>query len=105
MNRLIIIPIILLNFSFVNSQENKIDHLKIEEDLTQIITDISQFYAYLEEKDVDINCIKKSYKQQIPNIKTEEQTVLFFEYLLKEFYDSHLNLNTHRESSYRLSAP
>jgi len=31
--------------------------------------------------------------------------VLFFEYLLDEFYDSHLILNTNRASSYRLYAP
>jgi len=42
---------------------------------------------------------------RIPNIKTEEETVLFFEYLLDEFYDNHLTLRTNKNSSFRLFAP
>lgn len=66
---------------------------------------MSENYVYLQEENVDLNCIKTHYEKQIPNIKTEEQTVLFFEYLLDEFYDSHLILNTNRNSSFRLYSP
>lgn len=101
----IVLILFLLNFSHVNSQENTIDHGKIKEDLDEIITGLSQYYTYLEEKGVDLNCIREYYEQQIPNIKSEEQTVLFFEYLMNEFYDSHLNLTTNRDSSFRLFSP
>ncbi len=40
-----------------------------------------------------------------PNIKRKDQTILFFEYLLSEFYDSHLNLDTNSDSSFRLYSP
>ena len=105
MKQLILTFIIFLNFSYANSQGNKIDQTKIKEDLNEILIDISQNYIYLQEKNVDLNCIQEYYEKQIPDIKTEEQTVLFFEYLLDEFYDSHLILNTNRNSSFRLYSP
>lgn len=82
-----------------------IDHAKIKQDFDQIIKDLSTNYIYLSDKEVDFNCIKEYYLKQIDKLKTEEQTVLFFEYLLDEFYDSHLILNTNRKSSFRLYAP
>jgi len=105
MKKLIFILIVTLNFSFVQSQENQIDRSKIKEDLNEILTDISQNYIYLDEKNVDLDCIREHYESQIENLNTEEETVLFFEYLLDEFYDSHLILNTNRNSSFRLFSP
>lgn len=60
---------------------------------------------FQKEKNVDLNCIREHYEQQIPSLKTDEETVLFFEHLLYEFYDSHLILNTNRNSSFRLFSP
>ena len=105
MKNLILATLILLNFTCTNTQENKIDHNKIKEDLNEIITGIANNYIYLEEKNTDLNCVKEYYKKQISSIKTEEETVLFFEYLLDEFYDNHLILKTKRKSSFRLFAP
>jgi len=101
--------IILLHLSCFNAQNNSpnkaIEHTKIKEDLNHIISGLSQDYIYLQEKYVDLNCIQNYYEKQIPKIKTEEETVLLFEYLLDEFYDSHLILNTNRSSSFRLYSP
>ncbi|NME72975.1 S41 family peptidase [Flammeovirga aprica] len=105
MKQLILTFILFLNFYYANAQSNKIDHTKIKEDLNEILTNISQNYIYLQEKDVDLNCIREYYEKQIPNIKTEEEIVLFFEYLIDEFYDSHLILNTNRSASFRLYSP
>jgi hypothetical protein len=105
MKKLILTFIIIQNFSSLHSQEISIDQRKLKEDLAQILTDLSQNYIYLREKNVDIDCIREHYEKQIPTLKTEEQTVLFFEYLLDEFYDSHLILNTNRQSSFRLFSP
>ncbi|CAL2076084.1 Carboxyl-terminal processing protease [Tenacibaculum sp. 190524A02b] len=90
---------------YLFGQQYKIDPVKIKEDLNKVINDISKNYIYLKNKEVSIDCLKSYYQKQIPNIKTEEETVLFFEYLLDELYDSHVNLNTNRKSSYRLYAP
>ena len=103
--KLILVLIFLLNASFSNSQNNNIDKTKIKEDFNKIITDLSQKYIYLQEKNVDLDCIRKYYEKEIENIKTEEETLLFFEYLLDEFYDSHLHLDTNIESSFRLYSP
>ena len=105
MKNLILAFIFLFNFFCANSQESKIDRDKIKEDLNEIVTDISQNYVYLKEKNIDLNCIREYYEKQILNIKSEEDTVLFFEYLLNEFYDNHLTLTTNRKSSFRLFAP
>ena len=105
MKNLILILTITLNFSCVQFQENQIDRKKIKEDLNGILTSISQNYIYLNEKNVDLDCIREYYESQIANLNTEEETVLFFEYLLNEFYDSHLILNTNRNSSFRLYSP
>lgn len=102
---ILIFIIVILNFSCVYSQKSEINHGQIKEDLYQILNDISQYYVYLKDKNVDLNCLLEYYESQITNIKTEEETVLFFEYLLDEFYDSHLTLNTNRNSSFRLHSP
>ena len=78
MKKHILIFIILLDFSCTYSQDIKIDHSKIEEDLNEILANISENYAYLKEKNVDLTCIKEYYEKQIPSIETEEQSVLFF---------------------------
>lgn len=105
MNKLILILVLLLNFLHANGQKNQLDQSKIKEDLEEILADLSNRYAYLEEKNVDLNCIRTYYTKQIEKLQTEEETVLFFEYLLDEFYDSHLILNTNRKSSFRLFSP
>lgn len=105
MKKSILIFFLLLITNLTFGQENRINHTKIEEDLYEIINDVIRNYVYLEDKNVNINCVKEYYSNEIKNIKTEEETVLFFEYLLNEFYDSHLLLNTNRKSSFRLFAP
>ena len=87
------------------SQTNPINQEKIREDLQEILKNISQNYIYLKDKNIDFNCLREYYTNEIKNIKTEEEAILFFEYLLDEFYDNHLTLHTNRNSSYRLFAP
>ncbi len=105
MKKSTIIFFILLITNLTFGQGNKINQVQINEDLNEILSDLSRNYIYLQEKNVDLNCIREYYEKQIPNIKTEEQAVLFFENLLNEFYDSHLILNTNKNSSYRLFSP
>ncbi|MBL0883056.1 MAG: hypothetical protein IBJ16_06895 [Chitinophagaceae bacterium] len=87
------------------AQSVSIDKQKVKEDLEEIISDISTRYVYFSEKGVDINCIRTYYSGKIEQLKTENDVILFFEYLLDEFYDSHLILNTNTTASYRLYAP
>jgi len=75
------------------------------EDLDQMLSDLDSSYIYTSEKNIDFQCIHDHYKAEVDKIESEEDEVLLFEYLIDEFYDSHLILNTNRNSSYRLYAP
>ncbi len=97
--------ITLILFTFTQAQAQPPNKIQIQADLNGMLTEIEDNYAYLKDKNIDLNCVKQKYSQKIDAIETEEQTVLFFEVLLDEFYDSHLILNTNRNSSYRLYAP
>ncbi|MCH7525619.1 MAG: hypothetical protein IIC74_11665 [Bacteroidetes bacterium] len=83
----------------------EIDKKEIKEDLYGILNDINHNYIYLDEKNIDLDCIQEKYSKKIDLIKSEEEVVLFFEYLLDEFYDSHITLNTNRKESFRLYSP
>jgi hypothetical protein len=105
MKKLILGITILLTFSCANPQETKVDRSKIEEDFEQIMSDIKNNYIYLNDKKVDIDCIYSNYKKKIKLIDSEDQRLLFFEYLLDEFYDSHVILMRSIRQSYRLDSP
>ena len=105
MKKLILLSIILFNLFSAKSQNNQIDKTKIQEDFEQIISDIKNNYIYLNDKKVDINCIYSNYKEKIKFIDSEDQRLLFFEYLLDEFYDSHVILMRAIRQSYRLDSP
>lgn len=98
--------LILSLFTFhIYAQNYRVNKTEIREDFDQILDDLEQQYSYFEDKKIDLECIRNYYGQQIDSITTEEETVLFFEYILDECYDSHVILNTNRRSSYRLYSP
>lgn len=99
------ILIIFLNFFSSKSQNINIDQAKIQEDFDQMINDIKNNYIFLEDKNVSLDCIYKAYKDKIQKIDSEEDRLLFFEYLLDEFYDSHMILMKAIWPSYRLDSP
>lgn len=101
-----IITFLLIVFTGISSaQSNNVDTYKLNEDFGQIIQDLSAKYIYLKDKKTDFDCVKNEYANLISEIKTNQERVLFFEYLLDEFYDSHLILNTTTKSSFRLHSP
>lgn len=87
------------------SQSDNINRTKIREDLIQFIQNIKNSYAYLDDKAIDMNCIEERYLAKIDTLKNQSDVILFFEFLLNEFYDSHISLSTNIRESYRLSAP
>lgn len=52
-----------------------------------------------------MDCIKEKYSAKIESLKNQADVILFYEYLLNEFYYSHISLNTNINESYRLSSP
>lgn len=103
MNRLILFLLIIVNFSF--AQTKKIDTIKIRTDFEKLIKNLETNYVYYNKKDLDLGCLKSYYKQKISSISNETETLLFFEYILNEFYDTHLHLNSSSKSSFRLYSP
>ncbi|MEO9571538.1 MAG: S41 family peptidase [Polaribacter sp.] len=100
--------IYLLLFFFSNycyTQNDGFNNYKIREDYNQILKDLSTNYIYFNDKEVDLDCIKKKYSKKIDQLNTTQEVTLFFEYLLDEFYDSHLILNTKTSNSFRLHSP
>lgn len=105
MKNLVSILFILFSISNVKAQNNPFDSEKLNEDLTEIISNIQNYYIYLDEKKIDLECIEKHYREQIPTVENITDAVLLFENLLNEFYDNHIHLNTSTKSSYRLYSP
>ena len=103
MNRLILFFLLLGNVAF--GQTNIVDTLKVRQDFELLMSNLAANYVYHNTKDVDLNCIKSYYSQKISSLKNSTETLLFFEYILDEFYDSHLHLNTSNKFSYRLYSP
>lgn len=88
-----------------NNNNDALNHDNIRADFKKMLNTIENSYVYFEDKNITLSCIEKHYSAKIPLINTPKDTVLFFEYLLNEFYDNHINLNVNTASSYRLNAP
>lgn len=103
MRKILILACILI-FSRISIAQPS-DKEKISQDLNDLLNSLRENYVYVNEKSTDLNCIREYYGKQIHTVKSQDDVVLLFEYLLCEFYDSHLILNTNIQSSYRLYAP
>ena len=62
-------------------------------------------FIYYEDKKSIIACIKQAYGAAVDTLTRPYYKALFYEQLLNELYDSHVNLNTNTNESYRLSSP
>ena len=96
---------LLVQVSTAMSQQNIVDKEKVQEDLNEMIANLSNNYVYLADKEISMNCIKQEYSKKITQLETQNDVVLLFEYLLDEFYDNHISLSTNIRESYRLSSP
>ena len=78
---------------------------EISSGLREVIANISASYVYLDQKEIDTECLISTYEKKIKTLTSQEDVILFYEYLFDELYDSHVSLNTNIKSSYRLYAP
>lgn len=103
MKKLLTLFLIISNAAY--TQSIKVDTLKVRQDFEKLISNLETKYVYYTQKDVDIECLKNYYSNRIKTLTSETDVLLFFEYLLDEFYDSHLHLNSSNQFSYRLYSP
>lgn len=87
------------------TQQHLVNHDSLRIDLNQMLNDLESSYVYFEDKHIDISCLRDFYSQRIKLVSTKQEALLLFEYLLDEFYDSHLMLNANSYYSYRLHSP
>lgn len=109
----LILPFLLIsNFVFSQdisqkdiSKKTLIDFEKVKEDFNELLFNIKNHYPYLNEGNISLQCVKDYYSEQIKDLKTLEDVVLFFEFILMEFHDNHFTLNINNKRSYRIFAP
>ena len=96
---------IVLSFSIFGQGLSLKEQEKVREDFNNLITIITQNYTYFDKKEIDVDCLKNHYLNQINKLKNREEIVFFFESLVNEFYDTHMILNTNNDMSFRLFSP
>ena len=73
-----------------------------QEDFDYLWQNISDDYAYFDQKQTDWNKVREIYRPQINAVKTRNDFVGLLESVLEELYDFHTHLNTNTASSPRL---
>lgn len=99
-------PVILIYFFALHSvlaQETELSPNQLE--FNKFISNLESEFIYYEEKQEVIECISQRYGSVVDTISHPYYKVLFYERLLNELYDSHIQLNTNTDESYRLDAP
>ena len=77
------------------------EELKLAE-FDKFIKDIENEYAYLDTRIDEVNCIKETYRNEAIHLSNVNEHVLFYETILMELWDSHVQLNTNVKDSYRV---
>ena len=73
-----------------------------EEDFDYLWRNISDDYAYFDQKQTDWHKVREIYRPRIIALKTQDEFVALLESVLEELYDFHTHLNTNTASSPRL---
>jgi carboxyl-terminal processing protease len=105
MKKILFYLLLCFNFLSVNAQKSTFDTLKVRDDFDKIVSDLEKNYVYYRQKNVDLDCFKSYYGKEIQKVRSRREALLFFEFMLFEFYDTHLYLTTSNNRSYRLFSP
>lgn len=77
------------------------EELKLAE-FDEFIENMENEYIYLDTRMDEFDCIKKTYRNEAIHLSDRNAHVLFYETIMMEFWDSHLQLNTNLKSSFRV---
>ncbi len=77
----------------------------VEHDFKIMLQNLKDNYAYADQRSINWTCLKNNYTTKINTLQSRSDMVLFFEYFLLEFTDSHMIMNTNIQESYRLNSP
>jgi len=98
MKKIALLFIILLLFQSNKGQAQT----KYQKDFTQFWNDIHQYYAYLEEQQIDWNTVKLLYEPQLEQVHSDAEFITFLESVINELYNGHSSLNTNLSTSNRI---
>lgn len=86
----------------VAAPETDFTRQQYDEDFDYLWRNISEEYAYLDQKQTDWSKVRDIYRPQINTVKTRSDFVELLESVLEELYDFHAHLNTNTADSPRL---
>ncbi|HEX8635850.1 MAG TPA: S41 family peptidase [Pyrinomonadaceae bacterium] len=86
----------------VAAPQTTLTQRQYEEDFDYLWRNISDDYAYFDQKQTDWNRVREIYRPQIIAVKTRGEFVALLESVLEELYDFHTHLNTNTAASPRL---
>jgi C-terminal processing protease CtpA/Prc len=83
----------------VSAPQVNFTHQQYHADLDYLWRNISDEYAYFDQKQTDWNKVREIYGPQLDAVKTLSDFVALLESMLEELYDFHTHLNTNTASS------
>lgn len=86
----------------VSAPQTNFTRQQLEEDFDVLWQNISDDYAYFDQKQTDWRKVREIYRPQLSAIKTRNDFVGLLESVLEELYDAHTHLNTNTPASPRL---
>ena len=72
---------------------------KYEKDFNEFWNDVKNNYSYFDQQQINWNKVKELYLPKVKQITNDNDFIQFMETVLNEFYNGHISLNTHLNSS------
>lgn len=97
--------LLFIAYSTSMAQKKALDTQQLRQDFEKLMSDLERNYVYYKKKKVDLRLFKEYYAEKLLDTNTQKEPLLFFEFMLLEFYDSHMHLKSNNNKSYRLFSP
>jgi len=99
---LLLLSLLCVILSCSSPRKNQtIEEIKLAE-FDEFIDNITEEYIYLNSRHEEFECIKDAYRNEVIQLTSVREHVLFYETIMMEFWDNHVQLNTNVKESYRV---
>ena len=102
MIRRLSVRILFCFFAALATPQTNFTHQQYEADFDYLWQNISEDYAYFDQKQTDWNKVREIYRPQLSSVTTRDGFVALLESVLEELYDFHTHLNTNTAASPRI---
>lgn len=100
--RSVLLTTVILLFVTSSHAQSLFSKQQYEADFDYLWRNISDHYAYFDQRTTDWNRVRETYRPKLEGVRTTGHFVRFLEDVLDELYDPHSHLNTNTASSRRL---